>query len=105
MKLRQVGDTKILENLKKLGDPVYGTILGLSLTLILVIVIFILKCFGLKKCVNILRCKRSHVDTPDIPLREMEPLRQNARNVPLIFNLNPVNRNEIVPRNVRRYRN
>ena len=106
VKLRQAGDTKVLENLKKLGEPLYGTIFGLSLSLIFVIMLLVLKCIGLQKCLSILRCKRTHIETHDIPMREMEPLRQEARRVPFqIFNLNPTNRGEIVPRTVRRYRN
>ena len=106
VKLRQIGDNKILVNLKKLGEPLYGTIIGLSLSLIFVIAILVLKCIGLRKCISILRRTRAHTETHDIPLREMEPLRQEPRNVPFqVFNLSPENRGQIVPRTARRYRN
>ena len=106
VKLRSVGDTKILENLKKIGaDPVYGAILGLSLILIFVIVILIINCIGLKKFISMMRCRRSHTENYDIPLREMQPLRPARQSAPIVFNLSPVNRGEIVPKTLRRYRN
>ena len=107
VKLRTIGDTKILENLKKLKEPVYGTILGLSVCLVVLIMLLVLKFIGLKKFMSIMKCKRPHAETRDIPLRELEPLRQEARNAPIqqIFNLSPENRGAIVPRTVRRYRN
>ncbi|MGL6006438.1 hypothetical protein, partial [Aeromonas sobria] len=61
---------------------------------------------GLAKCVQILKCNRAHVTDPDIPLRELEPLRQQARFAPVqVFNLSSENRGAIVPRAARRYRN
>ena len=105
VKLRTLGDTKIMENLKKLKDPVYGTIFGLAVCLFVVILVLILKFIGLKKFMNIMKCNRPHAETPDIPLRELEPLRQEVRNAPFqIFNLSPENRGEIVPRTIGRYR-
>ena len=106
VKLRTIGDTKILENLKKLKEPVYGTILGLSVCLVVLIMLLVLKFIGLKKFMSIMKCKRPHANSRDIPLRELEPLRQEARNAPIqqIFNLGPENRGAIVPRTIGRYR-
>lgn len=111
VKMRQTGVAKIMENLRKLGEPVYGTIFGLALCLFLIVFAMLVKCIGVKKIMKFLKCTRpclsrpGHVNNPEIPLRELEPLRQQARYAPVqVFNLSSGNRGEIVPRNERRYR-